>query len=61
MIGMSIDDPNEAETAPIEILHVDDDPTFLELTELFIQRELDAVEITENRGESPALHSSCRT
>lgn len=43
---MSIDNPNEATAAAIEILHVDDDPAFLDLTGSFLERELDAVEIT---------------
>ncbi|MEZ3170114.1 response regulator [Halorubrum sp. RMP-47] len=43
---MSIDDPNKAETQPIEILHVDDDPAFLDLTKSFIEQELDGVTIT---------------
>ncbi|OYR82818.1 hypothetical protein DJ72_08555, partial [Halorubrum distributum] len=43
---MSIDNPNEAATASIEVLHVDDDPAFLDLTRSFIQRELGDVEIT---------------
>jgi PAS domain S-box-containing protein len=43
---MSIDNPNKASAASIEILHVDDDPTFLELTKSFLETELDAVEIT---------------
>ncbi|MDB2261207.1 hybrid sensor histidine kinase/response regulator [Halorubrum ezzemoulense] len=43
---MSIDNPNEAATASIEVLHVDDDPAFLDLTKSFIERELGDVEIT---------------
>ena len=43
---MSIDNPNEATAASIEILHVDDDPAFLDLTESFLENELDAVEVT---------------
>lgn len=43
---MSIDNPDKATAAPIEILHVDDDPGFLDLTESFLETELDAVEVT---------------
>lgn len=43
---MSIDNPNEVTAATIEILHIDDDPTFLDLTESFLENELDAVEVT---------------
>jgi PAS domain S-box-containing protein len=43
---MSIDNPNEATAASIEILHVDDDPALLDLTESFLENELGAVEVT---------------
>lgn len=43
---MSIEDPNEAATAPVEILHVDDDPSVLDLTESFLDAELDEVDVT---------------
>ena len=43
---MSIDNPNKAAASSTEILHVDDDPAFLDLTQSFLENELDAVEIT---------------
>ena len=43
IVGMSIDNPNEATAASIEILHVDDDPALLDLTESFLENELGAV------------------
>lgn len=43
---MSIEDPNEAATAPVNILHVDDDPSVLDLTESFLDAELDEVGVT---------------
>ena len=43
---MSIEDPNEAATAPVEILHVDDDPSVLDLTESFLDAELDGARVT---------------
>lgn len=43
---MSIDNPDKAAAASIEILHVDDDPMFLDLTESFLENELDAIDIT---------------
>ncbi|VTT87419.1 HTR-like protein [Halorubrum sp. DM2] len=43
---MSIEDPQEAATAPVEVLHVDDDPSVLDLTESFLDAELDGVAVT---------------
>ena len=43
---MSVDDPEEVTAAPIELLHVDDDSAFLDLTESFLTNELAAVDIT---------------
>jgi len=43
---MSIEDPNEATTAPVDVLHVDDDPSVLDLTESFLDAELDEVDVT---------------
>ncbi|MEZ3163156.1 response regulator [Halorubrum sp. RMP-47] len=42
---MSIDNPNRAAASSIEVLHVDDDPALLDLTESFLERELGNVEI----------------
>jgi len=43
---MSIEDPQQATTAPIEILHVDDDPSVLDLTKSFLETELETLNIT---------------
>lgn len=43
---MSVDNPQEAVTAPVSVLHVDDDPALLELTASFLDAELDAVDVT---------------
>jgi PAS domain S-box-containing protein len=52
---MSIDNPKKATAASIEILHVDDDPAFLDLTESFLENELDAVEITTVHSSDEVL------
>jgi PAS domain S-box-containing protein len=52
---MSIDNPKEAAAASIEILHVDDDPAFLDLTESFLENELGEVEITTVNGPDGVL------
>ena len=43
---MSVDEPEKATAAPINILHVDDDSAFLDLTASFLANELAAVDIT---------------
>lgn len=43
---MSVDDPEKATTAPIDVLHVDDDRSFLDLTRSFLEAELELVEVT---------------
>jgi len=43
---MSIENPEEATTAPVELLHVDDDRSVLDLTGSFLETELDRVEVT---------------
>ena len=52
---MSIDNPNEAAAASIEVLHVDDDPAFLDLTGSFLSRELDDIKITTVTGPDDVL------
>ena len=46
VITMSVDDPEKATTAPIDVLHVDDDRSFLDLTRSFLEAELELVEVT---------------
>ena len=43
---MSIDSPDRVATAPVEILHVDDDPSVLDLTRSFLETELEGAQIT---------------
>ncbi len=43
---MSLEDPQQATTAPIEVLHVDDDPSVLEITKSFIETKTERLTIT---------------
>lgn len=43
---MSIDKPHQSTPTPVEILHIDDDPSILDLTTSFLERELDGASIT---------------
>ena len=43
---MSIDSTDRVATAPVEILHVDDDPSVLDLTRSFLETELEGAQIT---------------
>lgn len=52
---MSIDSPDRATTAPIEILHVDDDPSVLDLTKSFLDTELEAVRVTTTTDPEQGL------
>ena len=52
---MSIENPQRASSAPIEVLHVDDDPAVLDLTQSFLDRELDAVTVTTTTDPGEAL------
>ena len=47
---MSIDDPQKAVAAPIEVLHIDDASGFLDLTEAFLTKELEQATITTAVG-----------
>lgn len=50
---MSIDSPREASSTSIEILHIDDDSAFLDLTEAFLESELPNASIdTANSPEA---------
>ncbi|WP_435362709.1 response regulator [Haloarchaeobius sp. DYHT-AS-18] len=42
-------------TGPIRVLHVDDEPAFLDLTAKFLERELSGVEVRSVRSASAAL------
>jgi PAS domain S-box-containing protein len=52
---MSIDDPQKAVAAPIEVLHIDDDSGFLDLTEAFLTKELEQATITTAVGAEDGL------
>ena len=52
---MSVDDPQEATAAPIAVLHIDDDSGFLEVTEAFLEAELDRGRITTAVGAEDGL------
>ena len=43
---MSLEDPQQATTAPIELLHVDDDPSVLDITSSFLETEVETLNVT---------------
>jgi DNA-binding NtrC family response regulator len=52
---MAVDDPQKAVAAPIDVLHIDDDSGFLELTKAFFTEELTQVTITTALGAEDGL------
>lgn len=52
---MSIENPQKVNTVPIKLLHIDDDPSVLDLTGSFLEMELDAVELTTATGPADGL------
>jgi PAS domain S-box-containing protein len=52
---MSIENPQRAVTVPIEVLHIDDDPSILDLTKSFLETELEAINVTTASGPKEGL------
>ena len=53
--SMSVDDLQEATAAPIAVLHIDDDSGYLELTEAFLEAELDRGRVATAAGAEDGL------